>query len=155
MAFVKFENYSENKIDYFINYLNDKEETLRRKVQYFEKALRDTDKKSFYYQSYLKNIHKLNAERESIKEMLGVVNKMTNQKVMPEEAFNELIDNIEVVERLTLCGRRNIKYYVQLLQQENQKLKLDLRNLVNIIKNNCDSLDATVEEFDSLDRWNK
>ena len=155
MVFVKFENYSENKIDYFINYLNDKEETLRRKVQYFEKALRNTDKKSFYYQSYLKNIHKLNAERESIKEMLGVVNKMTNQKVMSEEAFNELIDNIEVVERLTLYGRRNIKYYVQHLQQENQKLKLDLRNLVSIIKNNCDNLDATVEEFDSFDRWNK
>ena len=110
MTFVKFENYSENKIDYFISYLNDKEETLKRKVQYFEKALRNTDKKSFYYQSYLKNVHKLNAERESIKEMLGVVNKMTNQKVMSEEAFNELIDNIEVVERLTLYGRRNIKY---------------------------------------------
>lgn len=80
---------------------------------------------------------------------------MTNPKVMSEEAFNELIDNIEVVERLTLYGRRNIKYYVQLLQQENQKLKLDLRNLVNIIKNNCDNLDATVEEFESFDRWNK
>lgn len=130
MTFVKFENYSENKIDYFISYLNDKEETLKRKVQYFEKALRNTDKKSFYYHSYLKNVHKLNAERESIKEMLGVVNKMTNQKVMSEEAFNELIDNIEVVERLTLYGRRNIKYYVQLLQKENQKYKEVIDNAI-------------------------
>ena len=80
---------------------------------------------------------------------------MNSRKYMSQEAFNELIDNIEVVERLTLYGRRNIKYYVQLLQQENQKLKLDLRNLVNIIKNNCDNLDATVEEFESFDRWNK
>lgn len=76
MAFVKFENYSENKIDYFINYLNDKEEILRRKVQYFEKALRDTDKKSFYYQSYLKNIHKLNSKREFIKELLRKVSEL-------------------------------------------------------------------------------
>lgn len=153
MTFVKFENYSENKIDYFISYLNDKEETLKRKVQYFEKALRNTDKKSFYYQSYLKNIHKLNAERESIKEMLGVVNKMTNQKVMSEEAFNELIDNIEVVERLTLYGRRNIKYYVQLLQKENQKYKKVIDKAKKYIDTTTYSDESGLEKYSIKEFW--
>lgn len=51
-----------------------------------------------------------------------------NKELMSEEAFNELIDGLEYVERLTEYGRRNIKYYVQKLQQENKILKENVEN---------------------------
>lgn len=44
------------------------------------------------------------------------------QEIMSEEAFNELIDDLEIVEKLTLYGRKNIKYYFKKLQEENEKL---------------------------------
>ena len=40
------------------------------------------------------------------------------------------------------------------LKQENQKLKEDIKHLVNIINNNCLELTTTEEEFESLKRWN-
>ena len=40
------------------------------------------------------------------------------------------------------------------LQEENQKLKEDIKHLVNIINNNCLELTTTEEEFESLKRWN-
>lgn len=45
------------------------------------------------------------------------------QEIMSEEAFNELIDNLEMVEKLTLYGRKNIKYYFKKLQEEKEKYK--------------------------------
>ena len=134
MEFIKNENKLENKMDYFISYLNNKEETLKRKVQYFEKALRNTDKKSFYYQSYLKNIHKLNAERESIKEMLGVVNKMTNQKVMSEEEIRKIANDIFNENIMNNLDSSIIFKYIQGLEKENQELKkqLEEKNLVDL-----------------------
>lgn len=45
------------------------------------------------------------------------------QEIMSEEAFNELIDNLEIVEKLTLYGRKNIKYYFKKLQEEKEKYK--------------------------------
>ena len=33
--------------------------------------------------------------------------------VMSQEAFNELIDNFEVVATLTMYGRKSIKHYVK------------------------------------------
>lgn len=44
------------------------------------------------------------------------------QEIMSEEAFNELIDNLEIVEKLTAYGVKNIKYYFKKLQEENEKL---------------------------------
>lgn len=38
------------------------------------------------------------------------------------------------------------------LQQENQQLKKDIKNVINILNKNCDDLEATEEEFESLDR---
>ena len=55
-------------------------------------------------------------------------------KIMSEEAFNELIENIEVVSELTLYGRKNIKYYVNKLQKEN----LQLKDTINKAKEYCD-----------------
>lgn len=46
-----------------------------------------------------------------------------NEKIMSVEAFNELIECFEVVGSLTEYGRKNIKYHVNKLQQENKQLK--------------------------------
>lgn len=59
---------------------------------------------------------------------------MNSRKYMSQDAFNELIDNFEVIERLTSYGRENIKYHVQLLQQENQKYK----ETFDKIRNHCE-----------------
>lgn len=56
-----------------------------------------------------------------------------NKKIMSEEAFNELIDNIEVVSQLTLYGRKNIKYYFEKLQKENKQLKEQLQQKEDVI----------------------
>lgn len=58
-----------------IDYLKEKENKLQKKVVYYEKQLKGTERNSFYYSSYLKNIHKLNAQRELIKEILSKIEK--------------------------------------------------------------------------------
>ena len=37
--------------------------------------------------------------------------------------------------------------------EENKQLKEDIKNIIKIVDKNCDDLEATEEEFDSLDRW--
>lgn len=51
---------------------------------------------------------------------------MNEDKIMSAEAFNELIDGFEIVGSLTEYGRRNVKYHVKKLQEENQQLKEQL-----------------------------
>lgn len=58
---------------------------------------------------------------------------MMNEEVMSEEAFNELIENIEVVSQLTMYGRKNVKYHVKKLQEENKQLKEQLQQKEDII----------------------
>lgn len=53
---------------------------------------------------------------------------MNEDKIMSVEAFNEIIDCFEIVGSLTEYGRKNIKYHVKKLQQENQELKKQLSN---------------------------
>lgn len=48
---------------------------------------------------------------------------MSEEEIMSEEAFNELIDNLENIEKLTPYGRKAIKYWVNKLQKENDILK--------------------------------
>lgn len=43
--------------------------------------------------------------------------------------------------------------YIKSLQQENVQLKEDIKNIIKILSKNCDDLEATEEEFESLDRW--
>lgn len=64
-----------------------------------------------------------------------------------------------------ICGKEilrdsqciNYKYYhndcIENLHQENKQLKEDIKNIIKILDKNCDDLEATEEEFDSLDRW--
>ena len=58
-----------------INYLKGKENKLQKKVVYYEKQLKGTERNSFYYSSYVKNIHKLNTQRNLIKEILSKIEK--------------------------------------------------------------------------------
>ena len=46
-------------------------------------------------------------------------------------------------------------YNVFDLLRENQELKQDIKNLVNVINNNCVELSTTDAEYESLRRWNK
>ena len=39
------------------------------------------------------------------------------------------------------------------IQQENAQLKEDIKNIINILRKNCDDLEATEEEFESLYKW--
>ena len=55
-------------------YLNDRENVLREDVKYYEERLRNVDKRSFYYDSYVKATQKLNAKREMIREILDYIN---------------------------------------------------------------------------------
>lgn len=46
-------------------------------------------------------------------------------------------------------------YNVFDLIRENQELKQDIKNLVNVINKNCVELSTTNAEYESLKRWNK
>ncbi len=48
---------------------------------------------------------------------------MSEEEIMSEEAFKELIDNLEIIEKLTPYGRKAIKYWVTKLKKENEVLK--------------------------------
>ena len=60
----------EQRIERLRQFLEEKEASLKVDVQYYEKLLRNTEKSSYYYRAYLNMIHKNNACRELIKEIL-------------------------------------------------------------------------------------
>lgn len=59
------------------------------------------------------------------------------------EAINKCLD-----EKLTELYKKYCD-----LEQENKQLQKDIKNIIKILEKNCDELEATEEEFDSLDRW--
>ena len=83
---------------------------------------------------------------------------MNKEKDMSKEAFNETIDNFEVFGKLTLWGRKNIKYHVKKLQEENDSLKkildtmgLDANKILYLEKENKElkeTLKGTTHCFD-------
>ena len=54
------------------------------------------------------------------------------------------------IRKRTELNNRVLEY-----QKERQELIEDIKNLINIINNNCFELDTTEEEFESLRKWNK
>ena len=46
---------------------------------------------------------------------------LSEEEIMCKEAFDELINNLEIVEKLTLYGKKSIKYWVTKLQKENEE----------------------------------
>ena len=64
-------------------------------------------------------------ELEATRKLNGVVKESNlEEDIMSEEAFNELIDNLEVVETLTLYGRKGIKENVKKLQKKIKELEV-------------------------------
>ncbi len=76
-----------------------------------------------------------------------------NKEIMSEEAFNELITNIEVVSQLTLYGRKNIKYYFEKLQKENQQLKENNQALQEEIAKTWAKLDKKEKIIDKAGEY--
>lgn len=58
-----------------IDYLKNEDADLKENVVIFEKKLRSTSKESFYYNSYLKTLHRFRAKRELIKEILSKIER--------------------------------------------------------------------------------
>ena len=70
-------------------------------------------------------------ELEATRKLNGVVKESNlEEDIMNEEAFNELIDNLEVVETLTLYGRKGIKENVKKLQKKIKELEEENKKLL-------------------------
>lgn len=72
--------------------------------------------------------------------------------------INTIIDNLEGCigmfdYLLTPKESKLLVSRIKELKQENKQLKKDIKNIIKILDKNCDDLEATEEEFDSLDRW--
>lgn len=85
---------------------------------------------------------------------------MNEQKIMNIEAFNEIIENFEIVGKLTEYGRKNIKYHVKRLQKENQQLKEHLERYEIIIFNLKEQLEKSekarkegIELINNINDW--
>lgn len=65
------------------------------------------------------------------------------EDIMSEEAFREVIENIELISNMTLYGRKNIKHYFNKLLREN-------KHQADIIKNSV-SKDKVIEKIEELD----
>lgn len=57
-------------------------------------------------------------QEQTIDNVEGGDKNVASEEIMTKEAFDELIDNLEVVEKLTLYGRKAIKYHVKKMQQQ-------------------------------------
>lgn len=68
---------------------------------------------------------------------------------MNEEEFITKFYSCDDEEQFLKDVYHNLNY----LQQENKQLQKDIKNIIKILDKNCDDLEATEEEFDSLDRW--
>ncbi|MBO5348973.1 MAG: hypothetical protein J6A89_04040 [Clostridia bacterium] len=71
------------------------------------------------------------------------------KEIMSKEAFEEIIDNIEIISNLTLYARKNIKYYLNKLQEENKQLKANLYEANSIIS---DYIDTVKEKNKIIDK---
>ena len=58
---------------------------------------------------------------------------MSDEEIMSEEAFKELIDNLEIIEKLTPYGRKAIKYWVNKLQKENE----EKNKIIKLFEHEC------------------
>ena len=59
------------------------------------------------------------------------------------------------IEIKRLLVNKEAEDYITNLQEENERLKYDLKNLIKLIEKNCCAIEGTDEEFESLDRCNK
>lgn len=65
----------EKEKEELIGYLKERETELKENVRAYEEKLRQTPRENFYYNSYLKTLHRYRAKRELIKEILSKIEK--------------------------------------------------------------------------------
>lgn len=68
------------------------------------------------------------------------------EDIMSEEAFNELIDNFEIVNTLTEYGRKAIKQNVKKLQKRIKELEEKNKHLKYLYDDCCKCLLDTIEK---------
>lgn len=74
-------------------------------------------------------------ELKATREMHKLSDKnVAHEEIMTKEAFDELIDNLEVVEKLTLYGRKAIKYHVKKMQQQIDEKDKKIQELEDYLK---------------------
>lgn len=83
-----------------------------------------------------------NEELIATRKLKGLDDNLYREETMTEEAFNELIDNFEVVEHLTPYGRKGIKENVKKLQarikeleEENKRKDMFVKMAKEVIEN--------------------
>lgn len=77
---------------------------------------------------------------------------MNEEKDFFKTCFNTVV-GLEVKNESQAIAKEVVLSEIENLQQENKQLKEDIKNIIKILEKNCDDLEATEEEFDSLDRW--
>lgn len=77
---------------------------------------------------------------------------MNNENIQYYQTGIKTARNKDGVHVMTYANQQLL---IDKLQQENQELKQDIKNLVNIINHNCLELETTKEEFESWKRWRK
>ena len=80
---------------------------------------------------------------------------MNNKNYISEEAFEELVNGLDFIERFTLYGRKSLKYHIKRLQEENQQLKQQLEQRDNIINKTREYIKThqRKDEFLDLNEW--
>lgn len=80
---------------------------------------------------------------------------MNNENYISEEAFEELVNGLDFIEKFTLYGRENLKYHIKRLQEENQQLKQQLEQRDNIINKTREYIKThqRKDEFLDLNEW--
>ena len=76
---------------------------------------------------------------------------LNDNEFLEQQLHDASIQIQELIEKDIWCPSNCEK--LEKLQQENKQLQKDIKNIIKILENNCDDLEATEEEFDSLDRW--
>lgn len=76
-----------------------------------------------------------------------------SKEIMTEEAFYELIENLEVVDKLTIYGKNAIKYWVLKLQKENKLAKEQLKKQDREIEELEKSVDRLTDEQEEREKY--
>ena len=73
---------------------------------------------------------------------------------MNNKHYEYIDENGDYVDYWTLVNDINNAYaHIKKIEEDNKQLKKDIKNIIRILEKNCDDIESTEEEFDSLDRW--
>ncbi len=87
-----------------------------------------------------------------VKSQTGVEDELLQEEIELLNAYEKLkekLDKYENPKDMTLFAM----WCTEKVKDENKQLKEDIKNIIKILNKNCADLEATEEEFESLDRW--